>query len=73
MSRKQRKFFITLWLIAAILFTSANAQETRKSKPEPLMIQEQGSFAVGVTVVTAPPLLGQEAPALVERSDVLDN
>ena len=33
MSRKHRKFFIALWLIAAA-FTSASAQETNKSKPE---------------------------------------
>jgi len=34
MSRKYRKSFIALWLIAAILFTSASAQETQKSRPE---------------------------------------
>lgn len=54
MSRTHRKPFVALWLIAAILFTSASAQETKKSKPEPLMIREQGSFAVGGTVITAP-------------------
>jgi len=54
MSRKHRKSFIALWLIAASLFTSASAQETKKSKPEPLAIQEQGSFAVGGSVTTAP-------------------
>src|SRR6266702_2945695 len=54
MSRKYRKSSIALWLIAACLFTSASAQETNKSKPEPLMIQEQGSFAVGGSVTTAP-------------------
>ena len=47
MSRMHRKFFITLWLLAAALLTSASAQETRK--PEPLVIREQGSFAVGGT------------------------
>jgi hypothetical protein len=54
MSRKPRKFFLALWLIAAALLTSASAQETKKSKPEPLMIHEQGSFAVGGTVMTNP-------------------
>lgn len=54
MSRKHRKFFLALWLIAAILLTSASAQETNKSKPEPLVIEEQGSFAVGGTVMTRP-------------------
>ncbi len=34
MSRKHRKFFIALWLIAASLLTSATAQEANKSKPE---------------------------------------
>ncbi|MBZ5669538.1 MAG: alpha/beta hydrolase fold domain-containing protein [Acidobacteriia bacterium] len=34
MSRKHRKSFIALWLIAASLLTSASAQETNKSKPE---------------------------------------
>jgi Alpha/beta hydrolase family len=53
-SRKQRKSFIALWLMALFLFTSASAQETNKSKLEPLMIQEQGSFAVGGSVTTAP-------------------
>jgi hypothetical protein len=51
-SSKYRKSYITLWLFAAIFFTSAKAQETRK--PAPLMIQEQGSFAVGGTVITNP-------------------
>jgi len=54
MNRKHRKSFIALWLVAAILFTSANAQETKKSKAEPLQIKEQGSFAVGGTVITNP-------------------
>jgi hypothetical protein len=54
MRRKRRKSFMTLWLIAAILSISASAQETNKGKPEPLTIREQGSFAVGGTVVTVP-------------------
>ena len=53
MSSKHRTSFIALCVIATILFTSANAQET-ESKPEPLMVQEQGSFAVGGSVITAP-------------------
>ncbi len=54
MSRKHRQFFIAFWLIAATLLISASAQESKKRKPEPLMIQEQGSFAVGGSVTTAP-------------------
>ena len=54
MSRKHRKSCIALWLIAASLFIPASAQETNKSKPGPLMIQEQGSFAVGGSIITAP-------------------
>src|SRR5436190_11638245 len=46
------KLVITAWLILAILLPSANAQNNRKGKPAPLMIQEQGSFAVGGTVIT---------------------
>lgn len=53
-SRKHRKSIIAPLLMAAFLLTSAGAQETHRSKPEPLMIQEQGSFAVGGSVVTAP-------------------
>jgi hypothetical protein len=54
MSRKHRAYCIALWLMAVFPFTSAGAQETNKSKPEPLMIQEQGSFAVGGSVIKVP-------------------
>jgi pimeloyl-ACP methyl ester carboxylesterase len=53
-SRKHQRSIIALWLVAVFLFTSAGAQETNKSKPEPLMIQEQGSFAVGGSVIKVP-------------------
>ena len=49
-----QKQFIPLWLIVATLFTSASAQQHKADKPELLMIQEQGSFAVGGTVTTTP-------------------
>jgi hypothetical protein len=53
--KRNGRSFIALSLIAAIvLFASAPAEETKNSKPEPLMIQEQGSFAVGGSVITAP-------------------
>ncbi len=54
MNRMHRKYFIAVSLMAVFLFTAAGAQEISKSKPEPLTIQEQGSFAVGGSVTTAP-------------------
>jgi Alpha/beta hydrolase family len=54
MSRKHRKSFIVLWLIAAAFISSASAQDAGKNRPGPLMIREQGSFAVGGSVTTAP-------------------
>ena len=45
------KPFLALSLTAAALLA---AQQTKKGQPEPLMIQEQGSFAVGGSVITAP-------------------
>jgi hypothetical protein len=45
------KPFLAFSLIAAALLT---AQQTKTGKPAPLTIQEQGSFAVGGSVVTAP-------------------
>ena len=42
-----------LVLLAATAITPASAQDTR-TKPDPLTIQEQGSFAVGGTVITNP-------------------
>ena len=42
-----------LALLVAVVFTLACAHDTRE-KPQPLVIQEQGSFAVGGTVITAP-------------------
>jgi len=54
MSTRHRKSFIALWLVAVTLFTSASAQEIKKGKSEPLVIREQGSFAVGGTVITNP-------------------
>ena len=53
-STKYRKWFIALLLIAAGVVTSACAILGGNDKPEPLIIREQGSFAVGGTVITAP-------------------
>jgi pimeloyl-ACP methyl ester carboxylesterase len=54
MSRKHSRTFFALSWTAAIVFASASAQESPKSNPEPLMIQEQGSFAVGGKVIINP-------------------
>ena len=54
--------FTALWLLAAALLTSANAQVAKKGKPEPLMIQEQGSFAVGGKVITNPGAFNPKKP-----------
>ncbi|WP_187261719.1 alpha/beta hydrolase [Pontibacter beigongshangensis] len=44
---------ILLWSAAAVLMTACNSQKEGNSSGQ-LVIQEQGSFAVGGTVVTAP-------------------
>ena len=52
MNTQHRKVFLALGAIGATLFTAASGQVARKNKAEPLMIQEQGSFAVGGKVIT---------------------
>src|SRR5207247_4245129 len=47
------KIISALALVGAFAFISANAQEASK-KAELLMIQEQGSFSIGGTVITSP-------------------
>lgn len=49
---RHRTPFLTVSLIAAGVLTAASAQQASKGKPAPLMIQEQGSFAVGGKVIT---------------------
>jgi pimeloyl-ACP methyl ester carboxylesterase len=51
---KRGKSFLALGLLAATVLTSASAQIAKKGRPAPLTIQEQGSFAVGGSVTTAP-------------------
>jgi hypothetical protein len=48
--------------MAALLFSSASAQQTPKSKFEPLTIQGQGSFAVGGKVITNPGSFNPKQP-----------
>ena len=47
-------YFTVLPLVVAATIASASAIAGGKGKPEPLIIQEQGSFAVGGTVITGP-------------------
>ncbi len=57
-----RRQFIRFSLVAAAFLTAASAQQTAKGKPEPLMIQEQGSFAVGGKVITNPGTFNPKQP-----------
>ena len=54
MSSYHGKSLYALALIASSFLASAPATTAENTKPAPLMIQEQGSFAVGGTVVTEP-------------------
>ena len=54
MSSKQRTFSGALLLVSIGSFAAGNAMAEETTKPLPLVIQEQGSFAVGGTVVTNP-------------------
>lgn len=54
MSTKRKKLFITLLLTLFSAVTSTSAIAGAKVKQAPLTIQEQGSFAVGGTVITNP-------------------
>lgn len=54
MSTKQKKSFIALMLILIGIHASSCAVVSGNDKPAPLIIREQGSFAVGGTVITNP-------------------
>ncbi len=54
MSIKYQKLFIAFSLIPLSIVVSACAVVSGNSKPGPLIIQEQGSFAVGGTVMNNP-------------------
>lgn len=49
-------------LVSATMLTSAEAVAQQAGKPEPLVIQEQGSFAAGGTVTTAPGTFDSRKP-----------
>jgi len=50
MNTQHGKFLLALGVMGATLLTSASGQVAKKNKAEPLMIQEQGSFAVGPSI-----------------------
>jgi len=54
MRPKHRNLFTALLLISAATIASASAMAGAEGKPAPLIIEEQGSFAVGGTVITNP-------------------
>jgi len=54
MNIKNGKFIVALMLILVSMSASSCAVIDANGKPAPLVIQEQGSFAVGGTVVTNP-------------------
>ena len=54
MNMNQGKCFIKLTLVFIIIFASSHAFAGENGKPDPLVIQAQGSFAVGGTVATSP-------------------
>lgn len=49
-------------LASAVLVAAAYGQAARKGQPEPLVIQEQGSFAVGGKVITNPGTFNSRNP-----------
>ena len=56
MRPKHRRASVALLLTSAAMLASACTMAGGNGKPAPLIIQEQGSFAVGGTVITTPAL-----------------
>jgi hypothetical protein len=54
MKQTRRKFAFAFGLIATVIIASGSAVAGENKKPVPLVIREQGSFAVGGTVVSNP-------------------
>ncbi len=54
---------ISIWLVAAALILPAVAQITRDRESQPLIIQEQGSFAVGGKVIKNPGTFNPKHPS----------
>jgi uncharacterized protein len=55
MNRNCRRAFVAASLMAVLLFSSANAQENRKSKTEPLMIEDQAVDFPNLPIIMAHP------------------
>lgn len=62
MRRKPNHGSLVRWLFVTTLLASASALVARNGNPEPLTIQEQGSFAVGGKVVTNPGAFNPRQP-----------
>jgi pimeloyl-ACP methyl ester carboxylesterase len=61
-------YLVTPLLVTANIATSAVAVAQQANKPEPLIIQEQGSFAVGGTVLRTPGTYNNNAPTAEGQS-----
>ncbi|GIU80315.1 MAG: alpha/beta hydrolase [Bryobacteraceae bacterium] len=57
-----RRRFAAIVLASTVVVAAAYGQAARKGRPEPLMIQEQGSFAVGGKVITNPGTFNPKNP-----------
>ncbi|RFB80752.1 alpha/beta hydrolase [Methylovirgula sp. 4M-Z18] len=57
-----RNRFVASLLAAVVMLAPAAAMAEQKGKSEPLMIREQGSFAVGGTVVSTPGTYNNDKP-----------
>lgn len=62
------KYLTTTLFLSASILTSTAAMAQEAQKPEPLVIQEQGSFAVGGTVVSTPGTYNNNAPTAEGQS-----
>lgn len=58
-----RHHCIRLAFVAAVFLAAATAQQPAPGNAEPLIIQEQGSFAAGGTIVTKPGTFNPKQPA----------
>jgi pimeloyl-ACP methyl ester carboxylesterase len=62
------RFLASSLLVAASFLSCTIAVAQQKARPEPLTLQEQGSFAVGGTVISRPGTYNNNAPTAVGQS-----